>query len=266
VQIYCFFLADYTDITDFSILSRFHSTYCPLRRAVDFADYFSKISVNSAISARKVLSLQKLSIMKKLLLTIVAATLIFSSCCKKENTNVTMNTTMEDLLTRRSVRSYTDEVPPMEVIEEICKAGTYAPTGMNKQAPIIIAVTNKEVRDKLSKLNAAVFGPDNDMDPFYGAPVVLVVLADTTVAYTWKEDGSLVMGNLLNAAHAKGLGSCWIHRAKEVFETEEGKSILRDLGIDDTKYVGVGNCILGYVKGDYPTARPRKDNYVYWIK
>ena len=204
--------------------------------------------------------------MKKLLLTIVAATLIFSSCCKKENTNVIMNTTMEDLLTRRSVRSYTDEVPPMEVIEEICTAGTYAPTGMNKQAPIIIAVTNKEVRDKLSKLNAEVFGKDNDMDPFYGAPVVLVVLADTTAAFTWKEDGSLVMGNLLNAAHAKGLGSCWIHRAKEVFETPEGKAILRDLGIDDTKYVGIGNCILGYVKGDYPVARPRKDNYVYWIK
>ncbi|MBR3698257.1 MAG: nitroreductase [Bacteroidales bacterium] len=177
-----------------------------------------------------------------------------------------MNTTMNDLLTRRSVRSYTDEVPPMEVIEEICKAGTYAPTGMNRQAPIIIAVTNREVRDRLSKLNASVFGPDNDSDPFYGAPVVLVVLADTTAAPTWKEDGSLVMGNLLNACHAKGLGSCWIHRAKEVFEMEEGKAILRDLGIDDTKYVGIGNCILGYTAGDYPEARPRKENYVYWIK
>ena len=185
--------------------------------------------------------------MKKLLFSLIAAALMLGSCCNKtEQTNETvMNTTMEDLLTRRSVRSYTDEVPPMEVIEEICKAGTYAPTGMNKQAPIIIAVTNREVRDKLSKLNAGVFGRDNDMDPFYGAPVVLVVLADTTAAFTWKEDGSLVMGNLLNAAHAKGLGSCWIHRAKEVFETEEGKAILRDLGIDDTKYVGIGNCILG---------------------
>ena len=182
-----------------------------------------------------------------------------------ENKNeTTMNTTMNDLLTRRSVRSYTDEVPPMEVIEEICEAGTYAPTGMNKQSPIIVAVTNREVRDKMSKLNAAVFGMDSD--PFYGAPVVLVVLADTTAAFTWKEDGSLVMGNLLNACHAKGLGSCWIHRAKEVFETEEGKAILRDLGIDDTKYVGIGNCILGYVDGDYPEAKPRKDNYVYWIK
>ena len=204
---------------------------------------------------------------------LVAVALMMASCVtvvNNDNTNedkngTVMNTTMNDLLTRRSVRSYTDEVPPMEVIEEICEAGTYAPTGMNKQAPIIVAVTNREVRDRLSKLNAAVFGRD-DMDPFYGAPVVLVVLADTTAAFTWKEDGSLVMGNLLNACHAKGLGSCWIHRAKEVFETEEGKAILRDLGIDDTKYVGIGNCILGYVKGDYPVAKPRKDNYVYWIK
>ena len=196
----------------------------------------------------------------------------FSSCGKKEastkeeNKNETvMNTTMQDLLTRRSVRSFTDQIPPKEVIEEIIEAGTYAPTGMNRQAPIIVAVTNREVRDKLSKLNGAVFGPDNDRDPFYGAPVVLVVLADTT-AFTWKEDGSLVMGNLLNAAHAKGLGSCWIHRAKEVFETQEGKAILRELGIDDTKYVGIGNCILGYVNGDYPEAKPRKENYVYWIE
>lgn len=183
---------------------------------------------------------------------------------EQTNTETTMNSTMNDLLTRRSVRSYTDQVPPKEVIEEICKAGTYAPTGMNRQAPIIIAVTNREVRDRLSKLNAAVLGTDDD--PFYGAPVVLVVLADTTAVRTWKEDGSLVMGNLLNAAHAKGLGSCWIHRAKEVFETEEGKVILANLGIDADKYVGIGNCILGYVNGDYPEARPRKENYVYWIE
>ena len=172
------------------------------------------------------------------------------------------NTTMEDLLTRRSVRSYTDEIPPMEVIEEICKAGTYAPTGVNRQSPIIIAVTNKEMRDRLSKMNAAVMGADND--PFYGAPVVLVVLADKNV-HTYVEDGSLVMGNLMNAAHAKGLGSCWIHRAKEMFETEEGKQILKDLGIEGD-YVGVGNCILGYTAGDYPEAKPRKENWVYWVK
>ena len=208
---------------------------------------------------------------KHVLIIVLAALTLFSSCCDKqaandENSNqVTMNTTMQDLLTRRSIRSYTDQIPPKEVIQEICEAGTYAPTGMNRQAPIIVAVTNREVRDRLSKLNAAVFGPDNDMDPFYGAPVVLVVLADTTV-FTWKEDGSLVMGNLLNAAHSYGLGSCWIHRAKEVFETEEGRAILTYLGIDTNKYVGIGNCILGYVNGDYPEAKPRKENYVYWIE
>ena len=214
-----------------------------------------------------------LKTMKHNILTLALALALagLASCnCNKacdENENkpeTTMNTTIDDLLTRRSVRSYTDEVPPREVIEEICKAGTYAPTGMNRQAPIILAITNREVRDQLSRLNAAVLGADND--PFYGAPVVLVVLADTTAAFTWKEDGSLVMGNLLNAAHAKGLGSCWIHRAKEVFETEEGKAILTNLGIDASKYVGIGNCILGYVNGDYPEARPRKENYVYWIE
>ena len=187
------------------------------------------------------------------------------ACDENENKpETTMSTTIDDLLTRRSIRSYTDQIPPKETIEEICKAGTYAPTGMNRQAPIILAITNREVRDQLSRLNAAVLGADND--PFYGAPAVLVVLADTTAAHTWKEDGSLVMGNLLNAAHAKGLGSCWIHRAKEVFETEEGKAILTSLGIDADKYVGIGNCILGYVNGDYPAAKPRKENYVYWIE
>ena len=210
--------------------------------------------------------------MKKSIITLAALALFaFSGCGNQEaannneNSNETvMNTTMQDLLTRRSVRSYTDEMPPKEVIEEICEAGTFAPTGMNRQSPIILAVTNREMRDRMSQLNAAVMG--RDMDPFYGAPVVLVVLADTTATNTWKEDGSLVMGNLLNAAHAKGLGSCWIHRAKEVFETPEGKAILTDLGIDADKYVGIGNCILGYVKGDEPQAGPRKENYIYWVE
>lgn len=211
--------------------------------------------------------------MKKSLFLFAAIALMACSCNNENNNDATtttdkettaiMNTTMNDLLTRRSVRSYTDEMPPREVIEEICEAGTYAPTGMNRQSPIIIAVTNREVRDQLSRLNAAVMG--NDSDPFYGAPVVLVVLADSTTAMTWREDGSLVMGNLMNAAHAKGLGSCWIHRAKEVFETEEGQAILKNLGIDGN-LVGIGNCILGYTNGDYPEARPRKENYVYWIE
>ena len=207
--------------------------------------------------------------MKKIVPIILCAAVLLCCSCQQKAAETTepvnenaKNTTMEDLLTRRSVRSYTDEIPPMGVIEEICKAGTYAPTGMNRQSPIIIAVTNKEMRDRLSKMNAAVMGADND--PFYGAPVVLVVLADKNV-HTCVEDGSLVMGNLMNAAHALGLGSCWIHRAKEVFESEEGKQILADLGIEGD-YVGIGNCILGYTAGDYPEAKPRKENWVYWVK
>ena len=206
--------------------------------------------------------------MKRITMLICAVVMLCCSCQQKAEiteqaeSETVKSTTMEDLLTRRSVRSYTDSIPPMEVIEEICKAGTYAPTGMNRQSPIIIAVTNRELRDRLSKLNAAVMGADND--PFYGAPVVLVVLADKNV-HTYIEDGSLVMGNLMNAAHALGLGSCWIHRAREVFESEEGKQILADLGIEGD-YAGIGNCILGYVNGDYPTAKDRKENWVYWVK
>ena len=202
-------------------------------------------------------------------MTILAAVLLLLVSCKEQtvpefiDNKPTKNTTMENLLTRRSVRQYTDEIPPKEVIEAICEAGTYAPTGMNRQSPIIIAVTNRELRDSLSRLNARVMGNDS-IDPFYGAPVVLVVLADKNV-HTYVEDGSLVMGNLMNAAHAKGLGSCWIHRAKEVFESEEGKQILADLGIEGD-YVGIGNCILGYTAGDYPEAKPRKENWVYWVE
>ncbi len=168
---------------------------------------------------------------------------------------------MQNLLTRRSVRSYKNDPVPKDVLDRILTAGTCAATGMNKQAPIIIAVTNKEMRDKLSQLNAAVMG--SDRDPFYGAPVVLVVLADRAVR-THVYDGSLVMGNLMNAAHAEGVSSCWIHRAKEVFDSEEGRKILASLGIEGD-YEGVGNLILGYAEGEIPEIKPRKENYVYYI-
>lgn len=169
---------------------------------------------------------------------------------------------MQNLLTRRSIKKYKPDMVPEEVIARICEAGTYAATGRNLQAPIILAVANKELRDKLSQMNAAIMGSTGD--PFYGAPVVLVVLADKTVN-THVYDGSLVMGNLMLAAHAEGLGSCWIHRAKEEFESEEGKAILRDLGIEG-EYEGIGHCILGYPDCETPAARERKENYVYWVK
>lgn len=173
-----------------------------------------------------------------------------------------MNEIIKNITTRRSIRKYQNKMIPREIIEEIVKAGAYAPTGMNKQSPIILVVTNKEIRNKLSKLNASIMGR-NDIDPFYGAPVVLIVLANKNIP-TAIYDGSLVMGNMMNAAHSLGIGSCWIHRAKEVFNTPEGKEILSSLGIEGD-YEGVGNCILGYVDGDTPQATLRKDEYVYYI-
>ena len=169
---------------------------------------------------------------------------------------------MQNLLTRRSVRKYKPDMVPQEKLDKILEAGTYAATGMGHQSPIILAVTDKTMRDKLSKMNAAIMGVDSD--PFYGAPVVLVVLADKNVP-TYLYDGSLVMGNLMNAAHAEGIASCWIHRAKEEFNSEEGKKILQDLGITGD-YEGIGHCILGYADGDEPAAKPRKENYVYSVK
>lgn len=174
-----------------------------------------------------------------------------------------MNEILENIKTRRSVRSYKPDMPKRELIDFVAEAGTYAATGMNKQSPIIIAVTDKKVRDELSALNAKIAGMPEGKDPFYGAPVVLIVLADkSNPVHVY--DGSLVMGNLMLAAHALGLGSCWIHRAKEEFESERGKEILSSLGIEG-EYEGIGHCILGYTDGEEPKAKPRKENYVYHI-
>ena len=151
---------------------------------------------------------------------------------------------------------------PQDKLEKIIEAGTYAATGMGKQSPIIVAVTNKELRDKLSAMNAKIMGTNTD--PFYGAPVVLIVLADKSRP-TYLYDGSLVMGNLMLEAEAQGIGSCWIHRAKEEFESEEGKEILKSLGIEGD-YEGIGHCVLGFADGPAPKAAPRKDSYVYYVK
>ncbi len=175
-----------------------------------------------------------------------------------------MNAIIENLKERRSIRGYqTDKMPTQELIDQVIEAGTYAPTGMGHQSPIIIAVTNKAVRDRLSQLNAAVMGTTSD--PFYGAPVVLIVLAERNWM-THIYDGALVMGNLLNAAHAVGLGSCWIHRAKEVFDSPEGKALLKEWGIEGD-YEGIGHCILGYpLKEALPQPKPRKSDYVHYVK
>ncbi len=174
-----------------------------------------------------------------------------------------MNETLKVLETRRSCRNFDpDKMISEEDLNAIIKAGTYAPTGMGKQSPIIIAVTNKEMRDKISKENAKIMGTDSD--PFYGAPVILIVLANKE-SRTYQYDGSLVMGNLLNAAESLGLGSIWIHRAKEEFESDFGKKILADLGIEGD-YEGIGHCALGYAAEPAKAPAPRKDNYVYYIK
>ena len=182
-----------------------------------------------------------------------------------------MNTTINDIITRRSVKKYKPDMVPMELIEQVVNAGTYAPTGMNRQSPVILAITNKELRDRLSRINLDIIigrgmnTSSGHSDPFYGAPVVLVVLAKKDVS-THVYDGSLVMENLMLAAHSLGLGSCWIHRAKETFETEEGKEILRSLGITD-EYDGIANCILGYPAPDAVKPQsPRKPDYVVWVK
>lgn len=173
-----------------------------------------------------------------------------------------MSATIDKMISRRSVRAYKPDAVPQELIDQIIKAGTYAATGMNRQSPIIIEVTNRAERDRLSKLNADIMGTTSD--PFYGAPVVLIVLADRRCP-TYLYDGSLVMGNLMLAAHDLGLASCWIHRAKEEFERPEGKALLKSLGIEGD-YEGIGHCILGYPAGELPAPQPRKQPYAYRVR
>ena len=175
-----------------------------------------------------------------------------------------MSETLKVLETRRSCRAFKPELIEEEKLQAIIKAGTYAATGMGRQSPIIIAVTNKEMRDKILEMNRKIGGWEEGFDPFYGAPVILIVLADASCP-TAVYDGSLTMGNLMLAAHDLGIGSCWIHRAKEEFESEEGKQILEDLGITGD-YIGVGHCALGLTDGAYPDVIPRKDNRVYYIR
>ena len=161
-----------------------------------------------------------------------------------------MNSSYESLLTRRSIRKYKAEMPPKEDIEKIIRAGLYAASAKGLQTSIVVAITNKELRDRLMEMNRLVGGYKEGFDPFYGAPVVLIALADKSVP-TYVYDGSLVMGNLMLAAHALGLGSVWVHRAKQEFESEKGKEILKDLGVDG-EYEGIGHCCIGKIYGTEP--------------
>ena len=174
-----------------------------------------------------------------------------------------MNETLKILENRRSCRNFKSDMIKDEELQAIIKAGTYAATGMGKQSPVIIAVTDKALRDEISEENRKIGGWNEGFDPFYGAPVILIVLADKTVP-THVYDGSLVMGNLMNAAESLGVASIWIHRAKEEFDSDFGKAILKKLGIDG-EYEGIGHCALGYAAEPAKEAAPRKNNYVYFI-
>ena len=174
-----------------------------------------------------------------------------------------MNETLKVLETRRSCRNFKPDMVPEEDLKAIIKAGTYAATGMGKQSPIIIAVTDKAARDAISDENRKIGGWAEGFDPFYGAPVVLIVLAKKDVP-TYVYDGSLVLGNLMNAAESLGVASIWIHRAKEEFESDFGKNLLKKLGIEG-EYEGIGHCALGYAAAPAREAAPRKENYVYYV-
>ena len=167
---------------------------------------------------------------------------------------------MQNIMTRVSVKKYKPDAVPKELLDKIIEAGLQAPSGLNKQAPIILAVTNKEIRDELSYINAGK-DPFKRADPFYGAPAVLVVLADKSVP-TYLYDGSLVMENMMLAAHALGLGACWIHRAKETFDQPEWKEFLKKLGIEG-EYEGIGNCVIGYPTVENNKIPPRNEDRVY---
>lgn len=186
-----------------------------------------------------------------------------------------MNTeALDNMKARRSCRAFLSEIPEHRLIAAVCEAGTWAPTGHGKQSPIVLAVTNRALRDRLSKMNARIWNnlkqargeklAPETFDPFYGAPVVLVVLADRKVP-TYLYDGCSVITNLANAAAAVGLASCWIHRAKEEFDSPEGKQILKELGIEGD-YEGIDHLVLGYPAKDIPTPLPRKADYIHWIE
>ena len=174
-----------------------------------------------------------------------------------------MNEIIKAMEERRSIRKFKPDMPAKEDLEQIIEAGLYAANGMGKQATITIAVTNKELRNRLSEINAKIGGWKEGFDPFYGAPAILIVLADKNWANR-VYDGSLVMGNMMLAAYSLNLGSIWIHRAKEEFELPEYQELLKEIGVEG-EWEGIGHCAVGYVDGEFPKPAKRKDNRVFWV-
>ena len=175
-----------------------------------------------------------------------------------------MEPILDAMKTRRSIRKYKQELPEREDLEKIIEAGLYAASGKGMQSSMIVAITDKTLRDRLMEMNRKIGGWPEGFDPFYGAPVVLLVLADKA-SPNHVYDGSLTMGNMMLAAHALGLGSCWINRAREEFDSDEGKAILRELGIEGD-WEGIGHCIVGYIDGPEPEAKERKPGRVVWAE
>jgi len=175
-----------------------------------------------------------------------------------------MNDIIKAMKERRSIRKFKPDMPAKKYIEQIIEAGLYAANGMGKQATITVAVTNKELRDKFAAVNCKIGGWKDGFDPFYGAPVILIVFADKNWANR-VYDGSLVMGNMMLAAHSLGLGSIWIHRAKEEFEMPEYQQLLKNLGVEG-EWEGIGHCAVGYIEGDTPEAAERKHGRVFWAE
>ena len=175
-----------------------------------------------------------------------------------------MNEIIKAIKERRSIRKFKPDMPPKADIEQIVEAGLYAANGMGKQAVVTIAVTNQEIRDRIAETNRKIGGWKEGFDPFYGAPVILIVLAEKNWANR-VYDGSLVMGNMMLAAHSLGLGSIWIHRAKEEFEQSEWKKLLSDIGVSG-EWEGIGHCAVGYIEGEVPQAARRKEGRVFWVE
>lgn len=175
-----------------------------------------------------------------------------------------MNQVIKAIKERRSIRKFKPDMPKKEDLEQIVEAGLYAANGMGKQAVITVAVTNRELRDRISASNCKIGGWKEGYDPFYGAPAILIVLAERNWANR-VYDGSLVMGNMMLAAHALGLGSIWIHRAKQEFESEEYKSLLASLGIEG-EWEGIGHCAVGYIDGEPPQPAERREGRVFWVE
>ena len=186
------------------------------------------------------------------------------SALPERKNDVSTNAAYENIISRRTIRKFKADPVPRELVDQVIEAGLWAPSGMGSQSPIVVAVTDEETHRSLAKANRDAVGFPGDSDPFYGAPVILIVLASREVP-THVYDGACALENMQLAAHALGLGSIWVHRAKEEFEKPEYQQLLADLGIEGD-WEGIGHCVVGHIDGEAPAAAPRKANRAFWVE